>query len=649
MSSTQAISPISTTTRNTAINQDLESILRQACQVPAVRDFQLKHAADLVNGRDLFLVISPGMGKTLVIHAPLLVAHHRKESGIALIIVPTKLLAEQQADVATKRGLFALAINEDTVQDAYYKGRNLFQELVKASGIRAAIMSPQMLQSSNLSSLIDDVTFRALVRWFLIDEIHLADEDSGDWKAAYLPLKYMRQRLRPSTIWAGFTGTATRSATTRITSALGFPHDYVNARYSVDRPQIKYIVRFLQYSISTNDFFDIAFLIPPTASSSDDIPRTFIFCESIELGWRVMTFLTSLLPPTFPNRKEVVLLYNALMPKSYRQRFMKEIVGGPSLRIGVCTETCTYGLDAPNIRRVVTFTLAPSHEALKQRLSRGGRDGLPAEAYSFAPTWVRDVPPQSIKTAQAREDAERRAKLPSVVRQWYNSSPSFCSRRADLEYFDEEMGLPREVCCSSHQPEPEQSEHAALNSYWHEKFLDARVGSEVRVPLPRSDGTYKPLEPGMRESLLAMLHTWRRHTWMRIRGHRLDMLASQFLPASILTRVVEKAHICTTLENLRAVMGWLHFDVHGSSLFAFLKEVLEGFGDILKERVKEEDGDDSEGDRESKEATLALPSLRVRILPPATQSNTMVPAKRVRSDSVMNQGQHSEKRTARVI
>ena len=67
----------------------------------SVRDFQLKHATDLVEGKDLFLVISPGMGKTLVIHAPLLVAHHRGETGIALIIVPTKLLAEQQVSSVT--------------------------------------------------------------------------------------------------------------------------------------------------------------------------------------------------------------------------------------------------------------------------------------------------------------------------------------------------------------------------------------------------------------------------------------------------------------------------------------------------------------------------------------------------------------------
>ena len=64
-----------------------------------------------------------------------------------------------QAAVAKSRGLFALAINEDTIHDAYYEGCNLVQELVKATGIRVAIMSPQMLQSVAMSSLIDNSPF----------------------------------------------------------------------------------------------------------------------------------------------------------------------------------------------------------------------------------------------------------------------------------------------------------------------------------------------------------------------------------------------------------------------------------------------------------------------------------------------------------
>lgn len=77
----------------------LENLLREKNGVEFVRSHQLDHGMDLVEGRDLFLVIATGMGKTAVLHAPLQAAQARKEKGIAFLIVPTKVLAEQQVSL----------------------------------------------------------------------------------------------------------------------------------------------------------------------------------------------------------------------------------------------------------------------------------------------------------------------------------------------------------------------------------------------------------------------------------------------------------------------------------------------------------------------------------------------------------------------
>lgn len=52
----------------------LENLIREKCSPSTVRDFQLQHGLDLVLGTDLLLVIAPGMGKTVVLLAPLLYA-----------------------------------------------------------------------------------------------------------------------------------------------------------------------------------------------------------------------------------------------------------------------------------------------------------------------------------------------------------------------------------------------------------------------------------------------------------------------------------------------------------------------------------------------------------------------------------------------
>lgn len=79
----------------TATSEWLDALLRERCNIQVVRDFQLTHGLDLVNGKDLFLVVGPGHGKTVVLLAPMLAAQARGRAGIWLMIVPTKVLAEQ--------------------------------------------------------------------------------------------------------------------------------------------------------------------------------------------------------------------------------------------------------------------------------------------------------------------------------------------------------------------------------------------------------------------------------------------------------------------------------------------------------------------------------------------------------------------------
>ena len=51
---------------------------------------------NITNGRDVFLVSAPGSGKTLVMAAPFLAAQSLGQAGIGLVIVPSKILTEQQ-------------------------------------------------------------------------------------------------------------------------------------------------------------------------------------------------------------------------------------------------------------------------------------------------------------------------------------------------------------------------------------------------------------------------------------------------------------------------------------------------------------------------------------------------------------------------
>lgn len=74
----------------------LNSFLREKCAVPSLKDFQLTHSYNLIAGRDVFLVAAPGSGKTIVMAAAPLVSQRYNESAVGIIVVPSKILTEQQ-------------------------------------------------------------------------------------------------------------------------------------------------------------------------------------------------------------------------------------------------------------------------------------------------------------------------------------------------------------------------------------------------------------------------------------------------------------------------------------------------------------------------------------------------------------------------
>ncbi|KAJ7912849.1 hypothetical protein B0H13DRAFT_2659873 [Mycena leptocephala] len=74
----------------------------EGSKVTEIRPFELDLEMEIVRGKDVWCIIETGMGKTAVLQAGAIAADTRGECGICLIIVPTKVLVEQQAEVARK-------------------------------------------------------------------------------------------------------------------------------------------------------------------------------------------------------------------------------------------------------------------------------------------------------------------------------------------------------------------------------------------------------------------------------------------------------------------------------------------------------------------------------------------------------------------
>ncbi|KAG6904871.1 hypothetical protein DXG01_006554 [Tephrocybe rancida] len=337
-----------------------------------------------------------------------------------------------------------------------------------------------------------------------------------------------------------------------------------------------------------------------------------------------MQFLDSLIPGHIPGKDNVVKLYNSMMSIDYRKKLISDYQdSSKSLRVVIATDTCTYGLDLPNVRRVIVFDMCPSPENLKQKTGRAGRDGKPAIAITFAPTWVREVEDSEPKGKQAQEDLKRRCKLPLVTRQWYNPTPSLCPRFADLQYNGEVFCLCKD-CCSIHFPEPEESRDLAMVARWAQHFDELTNPAGERVKQLRTDHTYHEPTRQMKGSLEKLLSRWRSNTWASLRGSRIGDPPNIFMPQHILLRIADRAHICSTLERLGVICdGWEYFESHGAILLRYLEEIMVGFNEMFEEdevgkseREGMEDEDEDE-QRLQEEQDVTVEQQRAPVLPTA--------------------------------
>ncbi|KAL1711874.1 hypothetical protein EV715DRAFT_214715 [Schizophyllum commune] len=243
----------------------------------------------------VFASAAPGQGKTLVLLSGPLAGQARGGNGIALLVVPTKALAEQQAGIcaaatARKYGLRSLAINEDSIREN--PTRDLLRELEEGADIRVATISPQMLLGG-MTKLLDKRSFLkkvrdnsdrnqleinplrsdSQVRWMLIDEAHLVD-DYTVFGEHYRNLSTMRAVLGSDTVWAAVSGSVPKERRAFTAVSLGFrPGSFVDALYSQDVPHVKHICRFFRHSTTQGTFHDLSWLIPRSAKTVADIPQ----------------------------------------------------------------------------------------------------------------------------------------------------------------------------------------------------------------------------------------------------------------------------------------------------------------------------------------------------------------------------------------
>jgi ATP-dependent DNA helicase RecQ len=379
----------------------------------AFRPLQEEIINDALAGRDVFVLMPTGGGKSLCFQLPALIRH-----GLTIVVSPLISLMKDQVDALQTSGISATYLNSTlNREEAKRRWRGLHR-----GEYRMLYVAPERL-------MLETFLERALnwnIAQFAIDEAHCISEWGHDFRPEYRELKKLRQHL-PDVPLMALTATATERVRADIIKELQLrdPRCYVA---SFNRSNLTYRV-----VPKSGPYEQLLELVRSRPSDSG-----IVYCASR----KSTESLARNLNEDGVSAKPYHAGLTAAERTKHQESFLRDDV-----RVVTATIAFGMGINKPNVRFVVHYDLPKNLESYYQETGRAGRDGLPSECVLlFSPS---DVAKQLHFIDEKSENEARiaRAQLRQMVQY---AETRECRRTTLLRYFGEEY--PAKEDCARRPP-----------------------------------------------------------------------------------------------------------------------------------------------------------------------------------------------------
>lgn len=331
---------------------DLNSALQRHFSFPGFRPGQREALELVLAGADTLVVMPTGHGKSLIYQLAALLL-----PGTALVVSPLISLMKDQVDSLVRRGIAATFINS-TLNAAHQNQR--LQKMAEGD-YKIVLIAPERLRSRRFNTALSRVSLNLLV----VDEAHCLSQWGHDFRPDYLHIADMRQNIEiPVTL--ALTATATRKVQDDIINLLNLPHAE-RLVTGFNRPNLSLEV------FSTPDVRAKLELLHEFLCDVDG--AGIIYTGTRRDAEEVAEFASETL--NLP-----ACCYHAGLEFGARTEVQDAFMAG-DLSLVAATNAFGMGIDRPDVRFVLHYTMPSSLEAYYQEAGRGGRDGLPARALLF--------------------------------------------------------------------------------------------------------------------------------------------------------------------------------------------------------------------------------------------------------------------------
>ncbi|CAI8400427.1 MAG: ATP-dependent DNA helicase RecQ [Flavobacteriales bacterium] len=324
----------------------LKDQLKEKFGFTSFKNLQESIIRNLLEGNDSFVIMPTGGGKSLCYQLPAMIL-----DGTAIIVSPLIALMKNQVDLIRGNN------TDDSVAHVLNSTLNKEQsdnvkDDVCSGKTKLLFVAPETLSKKDTIDFLTNVS----ISFLAIDEAHCISEWGHDFRPEYRKIREVIDMINPKIKIIALTATATPKVQDDIIKNLKINNSKI-FKSSFNRPNLYYEVR------PKNDQIDIDLL---KFIKSNNKESGIIYC----LSRKNVEELSQLL-----NMNGVISLpYHAGLEKKVREenqdKFLKD-----DCDVIVATIAFGMGIDKPDVRYVVHYTIPKSIEGYYQETGRAGRDG----------------------------------------------------------------------------------------------------------------------------------------------------------------------------------------------------------------------------------------------------------------------------------
>lgn len=407
----------------------------------------------LLSGKDTFVIMPTGGGKSLCYQLPAMISE-----GVAIIVSPLIALMKNQVDLVR-----SYSSNDDVAHflnsTLSKKQINIVKDDLTTGRTKMLYVAPETLTKQENLEFFSDLK----ISFFAVDEAHCISEWGHDFRPEYRRLKEMMVQINPDIPVIALTATATPKVQSDIVKNLDL-HEPAIYLSSFNRPNLYYEI---QPKIKKDQTVKniVRFIVGQKGKSG------IIYTLNRKTTEELAELLVA-------NGVKAVAYHAGLDSKLRSDR--QDLFMNESVQVIVATVAFGMGIDKPDIRFVIHYNIPKSIENYYQETGRAGRDGLEGKCILYYSH--KDVS----KLEHLMRDkplSEREVGAQLIHETVAYAESGVCRRKTLMSYFGEEYTEKNCGQCDNclHPKELVEARDQAVRVLKAVKALDERFATDYTV------------------------------------------------------------------------------------------------------------------------------------------------------------------------